>query len=118
MADWRERVCILITGGAGYIGSHCAKELDRAGFCPIVVDDLRTGHRSSVRWGPLVKIAIDDTAALRQVFQAYPFAAVIHCAGSAYVGESIDAPQLYFRNNVVAALSLFEHGVKKIVCFL
>ena len=109
-----ERVCALITGGAGYIGSHSAKALARAGFYPIVVDDLRTGHRSAVRWGPLVEPDLADKAALGKVFETYPIAAVIHFAGSAYVGESMGAPQLYFRNNVGATLSLLdtmlEHG--------
>jgi UDP-glucose-4-epimerase GalE len=93
--------------------------LARAGFYPVVVDDLRTGHRSSVRWGPLVETDLADKAALGKVFETYPIAAVIHFAGSAYVGESMGAPQLYFRNNVVATLSLLdtmlEHDVTRIV---
>jgi UDP-arabinose 4-epimerase len=117
--DPGERVCVLITGGAGYIGSHSAKALARAGFYPIVVDDLRTGHRSAVRWGPLGETDLADKAALGKVFETYPIAAVIHFAGSAYVGESMGAPELYFRNNVGATLSLLdtmlEHGVTEIV---
>jgi len=119
VADSRDRVCILITGGAGYIGSHSAKALAQAGLYPIVVDDLRTGHRAFVRWGPLVEADLADRAALDKVFGAYPISAVIHFAGSAYVGESMERPQLYFQNNVGASLSLLEamrnHGVKKIV---
>jgi UDP-arabinose 4-epimerase len=119
VADRGERVCVLITGGAGYIGSHSAKALAGAGFYPVVVDDLRTGHRSAVRWGPLVEADLADKAALGKVFETYPISAVIHFAGSAYVGESMAAPHLYFQNNVGCALSLLdsmlEHGVARIV---
>jgi UDP-glucose-4-epimerase GalE len=119
VVDSRDKVCVLISGGAGYIGSHSAKALARAGFFPVVVDDLRTGHRSSVRWGPFVETDLADKAALRTVFETYPIAAVIHFAGSAYVGASMDAPQLYFQNNVGSTLSLLEtmldYGVTRIV---
>ena len=119
MGDSRDRVCVLITGGAGYIGSHSAKALARAGFYPVVVDDLRTGHRSAVRWGPLVETDLADKVALGRVFETYPIAAVIHFAGSAYVGESMNAPKLYFQNNVVGTLNLLdtmlEHAVTRIV---
>jgi UDP-arabinose 4-epimerase len=117
--DSRNRVCVLITGGAGYIGSHSAKALANAGFYPIVVDDLRTGHRSNVRWGPLVETDLADKAGLDQVFKTYPISAVIHFAASAYVGESMATPQLYFQNNVGGTLSLLEsmldYGVTRIV---
>lgn len=110
---------ILITGGAGYIGSHSAKALARAGYHPVVVDDLRTGHRSSVRWGPLFETDIADKAALSSIFKRHSIEAVIHFAGSAYVGESMASPQLYFQNNVAGTLSLLEvmldHGVSSIV---
>ncbi len=119
MVDTRDRVCVLITGGAGYIGSHSAKALARAGFYPVVVDDLRTGHRSAVRWGPLIEADLSDTTKLNKVFDTYPIAAVIHFAGSAYVGESMVAPNLYFQNNVGSTLSLLEsmlhYGVTRIV---
>ncbi len=119
MVDSQNRTCVLISGGAGYIGSHSAKVLARAGFYPVVVDDLRTGHRSSVRWGPLIESDLADKDALDKVFETYPIAAVIHFAGSAYVGESMGAPQLYFQNNVGSTLSLLgsmlSHGVTKIV---
>lgn len=110
---------VLITGGAGYIGSQSAKALSRAGFQPVVVDDLRTGHRSSVRWGPLIETDIANRAGLRAAFENYHIRAVIHFAASAYVGESMVAPQLYFQNNVGGSLSLLEtmleFGVKQIV---
>lgn len=117
--DSQDQVCVLITGGAGYIGSHSAKALARAGFYPIVVDDLRTGHRSAVRWGPFFQADLADRAALSKIFQSYPITTVIHFAASAYVGESMQAPGLYFQNNVGATLSLLEamreHGVTQIV---
>ena len=119
MADSPDRIPVLITGGAGYIGSHSAKVLAGAGFFPIVVDDLRTGHRSSVRWGPLVESDLADRVGLRKAFEIQPVAAVIHFAGSAYVGESMASPQLYFQNNVGNTLSLLEtmleYGVASIV---
>jgi UDP-arabinose 4-epimerase len=115
----QDRVYVLITGGAGYIGSHSAKALSGAGFYPVVIDDLRTGHRSAVRWGPLIESDLADKTALRRVFETYPISAVIHFAGSAYVGESMDAPQMYFQNNVGGTLSLLETmldcGVTRIV---
>lgn len=84
-----------------------------------MVDDLRTGHRSSVRWGPLIETDISHKDGLRATFANYPIRAVIHFAASAYVGESMVAPQLYFQNNVVGSLSLLdmmlECGVKEIV---
>jgi UDP-arabinose 4-epimerase len=119
VVDSGDRVCVLVTGGAGYIGSHSAKALAHAGLYPVVVDDLRTGHRSAVRWGPLIQTDLADKAALGKVFETYPITAVIHFAGSAYVGESMEAPQSYFQNNVVSTLSLLEsmldHGVTRIV---
>jgi UDP-glucose-4-epimerase GalE len=119
VVDSRDRIDVLITGGAGYIGSHSAKALARAGYYPVVVDDLRTGHRSAVRWGPFIETDLADKTALNRVFETYPIAAVIHFAGGAYVGESMGAPQLYFQNNVGGTLSLLEsmldHGVASIV---
>jgi UDP-arabinose 4-epimerase len=117
--DLSRRVCVLITGGAGYIGSQSAKALAAAAFLPILVEDLRTGHRSAVQWGPLIETDLADKPALGRVFRTYPIAAVIHFAGSAYVGESMQFPQLYFQNNVGGTLSLLEtmleHGVTRIV---
>jgi UDP-arabinose 4-epimerase len=110
---------ILITGGAGYIGSHTAKRLAQAGYEPVVLDNLRHGHRWAVRWGPFVEIDLSDREGLQQVFQRYRIAAVIHFAAFAYVGESMRAPSEYFRNNVVNTLNLLdamrENGVSRIV---
>jgi UDP-arabinose 4-epimerase len=110
---------VLITGGAGYIGSHSAKALARAGLHPVVVDNLHRGHREAVQWGPLVEADIADRSALQKVFRQYPIEAVIHFAAFAYVSESMRTPDLYFRNNVVNTLSLLDvmrdEGVRKIV---
>jgi UDP-arabinose 4-epimerase len=110
---------VLITGGAGYIGSHTAKRLAQAGYEPVVLDDLRHGHRWAVRWGPLVEMDLSDRAGLAQVFREHRIAAVIHFAAFAYVGESMRAPAEYFRNNVVNTLNLLdamrENGVGRIV---
>jgi UDP-arabinose 4-epimerase len=99
---------VLITGGAGYIGSHTAKALSRAGLQPVVLDNLSRGHREAVQWGPLVEADIADRRALENVFRQYPIEAVIHFAAFAYVGESMQAPELYFRNNVVNTVNLLE----------
>jgi UDP-arabinose 4-epimerase len=110
---------ILITGGAGYIGSHTAKRLAQTGYEPIVLDNLRHGHRWAVRWGPFIEMDLSNREGLAQVFQQYRIAAVIHFAAFAYVGESMREPAEYFRNNVVNTLNLLdamrEGGVGRIV---
>lgn len=110
---------VLITGGAGYIGSHTAKRLAAAGIEPVVFDNMQTGHRWAVRWGPLVEGDLSDSAAIRAALAQYRPAAVIHFAASAYVGESMRDPRRYFRNNVVNSLNLLDAivdaGVKRIV---
>ena len=109
----------LVTGGAGYIGSHVCKALRRAGYHPVVLDNLQYGHEWAVNWGPLAKGDILDRARLDEVFAAYSPEAVIHFAAYAYVGESVIDPGKYYRNNVVGTLALVEamrdHGVGKIV---
>ena len=98
----------LITGGAGYIGSHTAKELARAGHEPIVLDDLRRGNRWAVRWGPLLEIDLADQEAVETALQSFQIEAVFHFAALAYVAESMSAPADYFRNNVVNTHHLLE----------
>ena len=83
---------ILVTGGAGYVGSHCAKALSVEGHECIVFDNLSAGHRAFVRWGRLIEGDIRDAAALDAVFSAQRIDAVIHFAALAYVGESVIAP--------------------------
>ena len=110
---------VLVTGGAGYIGSHACKALGRAGYQPIVFDNLRYGHAWAVKWGPLVEGDILDRAQLDEVFATYAPEAVIHFAAYAYVGKSVTDPGKYYRNNFVGTLTLLEamrdHGVDKIV---
>jgi UDP-arabinose 4-epimerase len=113
------REAILVTGGAGYVGAHACKALHRASYTPVVVDNLSTGHRSFVRWGPLIDADIRNAETLRDVIRAHHVRAVLHFAGSAYVGESVADPQKYYENNVVATLSLLramiEAGCRSIV---
>lgn len=99
---------VLVTGGAGYIGSHTAKALHRAGFTPIVLDNLSMGHAWAVKWGPLVQADLADRGALFSAMRAHRVEAVIHFAASAYVGESMQNPAKYFRNNVTGTLNLLE----------
>lgn len=99
---------VLVTGGAGYIGSHTCKKLGEAGYTPITLDNLIYGLRSAVKWGPFVKGDLADTSLLRKVLQDYCIDAVVHFAAYAYVGESMREPGKYFRNNVVNTLNLLD----------
>jgi UDP-glucose-4-epimerase GalE len=99
---------ILVTGGAGYVGSHACKALARAGYRPVVLDNLSRGHRSAVRWGPLVEGELADRSCLATVFAEYRISAVMHFAAYAYVGESVVDPALYYRNNLAGTLMLLE----------
>ncbi len=110
---------ILITGGAGYIGSHCAKALAAAGHEGIVFDNLLFGHREFVRWGPLIEGDIRNAAALDAVFSAQRFDAVMHFAALAHVEESVTAPGRYYDVNVNGTRTLLDAmaraGVRSIV---
>lgn len=99
---------ILVTGGAGYIGSHTCKLLHSMGYIPVVLDNLVYGHRSFVQWGPLVEGDINDPLVLERIFLQYSPRAVIHFAAFAYVGESMTEPAKYYQNNVSGTLSLLE----------
>ncbi|NNU47323.1 UDP-glucose 4-epimerase GalE [Rhizobium sp. WYCCWR 11279] len=99
---------ILVTGGAGFIGSHICKALSRAGMIPVTYDNLSTGHADSVRWGPLIRAELADAATLRRTLEEFSPDCVIHCGANAYVGESVDMPRKYYRNNVVGSLTLLE----------
>ena len=113
------RMNVLVTGGAGYIGSHACKQLCKAGFTPVAYDSLIHGHRSAVRWGPLEVGDIRDEAALDDVFRRYKPAAVLHFAALCYVGESVSQPAPYFETNVAGTIHLLRvmlaHKVKKMV---
>jgi UDP-arabinose 4-epimerase len=110
---------ILITGGAGYIGSHTAKAIKKAGFNPVVYDNLSRGFKELVKFGPLVVGDLHDSEKLGATLKEYRPAGCIHFAAFAYVGESVSDPGLYYRNNVGGSLSLIEAlikgGVNKIV---
>ncbi len=99
---------ILVTGGAGYIGSHTAKLLAANGHEPVVFDDLSQGHDRAVKWGPLERGTLSDPDRLAEVFASRPVDAVVHFAASALVGESMSNPTKYFRNNTVATLNLLD----------
>jgi UDP-arabinose 4-epimerase len=110
---------ILVTGGAGFIGSHTCKRLRAEGFLPVAYDNLSTGNRRAVRWGPLVEADIADAAAVIAACERYRPEAAIHFAASAYVGESVAEPEKYYRNNVSGTLSLLrgcrQSGVEIVV---
>jgi UDP-arabinose 4-epimerase len=99
---------ILVTGGAGYIGSHTCKELARAGYQPITVDNLSTGHRWAVHWGPLVEGDIADRTLVRRTIENYRIEAVIHFAANALVAESMENPYRYLHDNAANSLDLLE----------
>jgi UDP-glucose-4-epimerase GalE len=98
---------ILVTGGAGYIGSHCCRALKAAGYHPVVYDNFSTGHRSFVT-DSLVTGDVLDKAALAGAFAQHDIVAVMHFAASSQVGESVIDPQKYYLNNVVGTLSLLD----------
>lgn len=99
---------VLVTGGAGYVGSHACKALAEAGFEPVAYDNLSTGNRWAVRWGPLEPGDILDLATLHLAFKRHRPVAVMHFAGAALVGESMREPALYWRQNLVGTLGLVE----------
>ena len=102
---------VLVTGGAGYIGSHACKQLAQEGIEPVVFDNLSRGHRDAVKWGPLVVGDLHDTMFLLETMKTYQPSAVIHFAALSYVGESVEHPNLYYTNNVAGTLSLL-HAMK------
>jgi UDP-glucose 4-epimerase len=103
---------ILITGGAGYIGSHAVRELHRCGYSTIVLDNLSRGHRELVKSGEFIQGDLTDAELLHKIFLRNSIDAVMHFAAYAYVGESVEHPAKYYRNNVCNTLQLLEHMVK------
>jgi UDP-arabinose 4-epimerase len=112
-------VNILVTGGAGYIGSHACKLLAARGHVPVTYDNLSRGHRAAVKWGPCEVGDMEDHAKLRSAFDRYQPEAVMHFAAFAYVGESVEQPLLYYRNNVAGSHALLQtvidQGVRPII---
>ena len=99
---------VLVTGGAGYIGSHTCKELSRNGFTPIVFDDLSTGHKEFVKWGPLFIGDLKSKSDLKKVFDEYNIKLVIHFAAKANVKESVINPIEYFEENIYGTNNLLN----------
>ncbi|NGX39715.1 MAG: UDP-glucose 4-epimerase [Chlamydiae bacterium] len=110
---------VLVTGGAGYIGSHVCKALKQAGYTPVVFDNLSHGHKWAVQWGPLFRGDILNKEDLDNVILEYQPSAVIHLAGSIHLRESIEKPDLHYENNVIGSLTLFramvKHGIRSLV---
>lgn len=99
---------ILVTGGAGYIGSHACKALAEAGYMPIAYDNMVYGNQWAVQWGPLEKGDIRDKARIKEVMEKYKPDSVMHFAACSCVGESVQDPKKYYNNNVAGTLSLLE----------
>lgn len=110
---------ILVTGGAGYIGSHVCKALAEQGMMPVCLDTLEKGHDWAVRWGPLERGDVGDASFLDEVFRRHAPAAVIHLAGYIEVGESVAEPARYLHNNADKAQVLIDaalrHGVRDLI---
>ncbi|NWG03551.1 MAG: UDP-glucose 4-epimerase GalE [Syntrophaceae bacterium] len=110
---------ILVTGGAGYIGSHVVKELLRQRYQPVIYDNLQTGHRQAIKNAPFVWGDLSDSKNLKETFQTYSIDAVMHFAADCLVGESVQNPLKYFNNNVKNGIKLIEiieeYQIKKFV---
>jgi UDP-glucose 4-epimerase len=102
---------VLVAGGAGYIGSHACKALRAAGYIPVTYDNLITGWQGAVKFGPFEQGDLMDRARLDQVFAAYNPVAVMHFAALSQVGEAMEQPGMYWRNNVAGSLTLIEAAV-------
>ena len=110
---------ILVTGGAGFVGSHTCKALTRAGYTPITFDNLERGHRWAVKWGPFEQGDIRNEKDLERVFQKWRPWAAVHFAAYAYVGESTQDPAKYYDNNIGGTAKLLAacapHNCKNFV---
>ncbi len=112
-------MAILVTGGAGYIGSHINKLLAHEGYETVVFDNLIYGHREAVKWGTLIEGDLKNIDQIEAVFEKYPIEAVFHFAAYAYVGESVAEPEKYYYNNIGCTLNLLKamrkYGCDKII---
>ena len=105
-------LAVLVTGGAGYIGSHACKALAHAGYLPITYDNLSRGNRWAVKWGPIEEGDIADSSRVSAVLNTYKPVALMHFAAYAYVEESVQQPLLYYRNNFAATAALLDALLK------
>lgn len=112
-------MAVLVCGGAGYIGSHVNKQLNKEGYETVVFDNLVYGHREAVKWGHFVQGDLKNFDEIEEVFRKYKIDAVFHFAAYAYVGESVENPEKYYYNNVANTLNLLQvmkkHGCSKII---
>src|SRR5436190_20345005 len=99
---------ILVTGGAGYVGSHACKALAGAGYRPVVYDNLSRSHREAGRWGPLIEGDLNDTDQVAAALQTHGVTAVMHFAAYAYVGESVRESATQYRNMVAGTLTVLQ----------
>lgn len=110
---------ILVAGGAGYIGSHIAKALRKAGFVPVTLDNLCTGNRESVRFGPFYEGGMQDAALVARIVEAHGIRSAILLSAHAYVGESTRDPRKYYTNNVAHSIAfvnaLLDAGVRNLI---
>lgn len=110
---------ILVTGGAGYIGSHVCKALKQQGYTPVVYDNLCSGNVSAIKWGPFEEGDIRDRNRLSQVIETHKPQAIMHFAALIQVAESVIEPSLYYNNNVYGSFCLLEeakkHNIKHMV---
>ena len=113
MRKGKKMSTILVTGGAGYIGSHVVKELLKMGHCPVVYDNLQTGHRKSVASAPFVCGDLSDAEKLKEALRSHSVDSVMHFAADSLVGESVKNPLKYFTNNVKNSIQMIE-----IICLL
>ena len=102
----------FVTGGAGYVGSHACKALAEAGYIPVTLDNFSTGWMDAVKFGPIEFCDLLDEKLLKVVFKKYRPKAIMHFAAFSQVGESVDQPGNYWRNNVIGSLNLIEAAVK------
>jgi UDP-arabinose 4-epimerase len=119
MGTQPDKIPVVVTGGAGFIGSHCCKALAAAGYTPVTFDNLSTGHRQFVQFGPFEEGDVRDTARLAEVLARWQPVAVLHFAAAAYVGESVTDPAKYYSNNVGGMVSLLaameEAGIRDLI---
>lgn len=112
-------MAVLVCGGAGYIGSHINKQLNKEGYETIVFDNLVYGHKEAAKWGTFVQGDLKNVDDIEAVFQKYPVEAVFHFAAYAYVGESVTSPEKYYYNNVANTLNLLsvmrKYGCNKMI---